>query len=153
MLNVSRLADYAVNILVCLAQENEQSFASQLIAAKTQLSLPTVKKILKMLINRELVCSFQGVKGGYYLARAANDISVASIIEAIDGPIALTHCCQHDNTCHIKASCHTEKAWHGINSFVKQALNAVNLYQISNKGENIMDHLQLTPNTGVQRYD
>lgn len=152
MLNVSRLADYAVNVLVCLAKENNESLSSQAIATQTKLALPTVKKVLKMLIKQHLIGSHQGVKGGYALNKKPDNISVADIIEAIDGPIALTHCCQKTDACRLKAACQTEEAWQGINLFIKGALNAVNLLQISQHGQNIMDHLHIIQKQGVAHH-
>jgi len=147
MLKVSRLADYAVNILACMLHNDSKPISSQSIATKTTLSLPTVQKNLKLLLGARIITSSQGVNGGYQLLADPADISISTIIEAIDGPIALTSCCNDAHDCQIKPVCTTNEAWQGINLFVKNTLNAVNLLQISQSGPIMLNPLTSRPQT------
>ena len=90
MLRLSKLTDYASVILSFMARDNMQVHAAMEIATVTGIALPTVSKILKLLVNSDVLISTRGAKGGYVLARLPEEISVAAIISALEGPIALT---------------------------------------------------------------
>jgi Rrf2 family protein len=87
MLRMTKQADYAIVLLTRMASEPESQFNASEIAEQTGLPQPIVSKILKLLTRRELLTSHRGAKGGYRLAHTAGDITVAQIIEAVEGPL------------------------------------------------------------------
>lgn len=127
MIRLTNLADYAV-ILMCEVAGASSRISAQELSASTNIPVPTVSKILNALGRGGLLVSHRGLKGGYALARAANGITAADIIEAIDGPIALTHCTEpSDNDCSYTEICSMRPKWQVINGAVKNALDNVTL--------------------------
>lgn len=127
------MADYAVLLMTHLALVRQQGLVSAHDVAKaTNLSEPTVGKILKQLQHGGLLHSERGLKGGYQLARDEMDITMADIITAVDGPIAITECTQAAelSDCNLEALCPTRSGWHKINKAVKQAFESVSLADI-----------------------
>lgn len=127
MLRISRLTDYATVIMTCLAQTPHDVLSTAQIAECTRLELPTVSKLLKQLSHAQLVESFRGVNGGYRLARAAKDINLAEIIEALEGPLGMTECAIPTGQCAREAYCSVRGNWRHINQAVGVALRAVSL--------------------------
>jgi FeS assembly SUF system regulator len=119
MLRLSKLTDYATVILSHIAKENGQTHSAMGVAEATGIALPTVSKVLKILVNAKVLVSTRGIKGGYALARAPENISVADVISALEGPIALTECSISHEGC--------EQAWGLINQAIQHALEAVTL--------------------------
>jgi len=98
------------------------------IAAETHVPLPTVSKLLKSLTRSGLLVSQRGVKGGYALARRPELITVAQIIAALDGPIAITDCSGDDNgRCEIERLCSVRTNWKRINVAIIRALDSLTL--------------------------
>ncbi len=127
MLRVSRLTDYGTMILGCLAQAGGASLSAKRIAQATQLKLPTAQKLLKQLAGRGLVQSERGALGGYRLARPAGNINAAEILEALEGPMALTECCHSEGQCELESFCSVGTAWRQINRAIRGALTEVTL--------------------------
>lgn len=127
MLRVSRLTDYATVVMTCIAAHPADVLSTAQIADETRLELPTVSKLLKALGHAELVESFRGVNGGYRLARPATEISLAEIVEALEGPIGMTECGIGEGQCEREAQCGVRGSWQRINSVLDQALRAVSL--------------------------
>ena len=90
MIRLSRLTDYGIVLMSYMAAHRERAINAAELAAAVQLPLPTVGKLLRLLAREELLVSQRGVKGGYTLAHAPEEISIAAIIRALEGPIALT---------------------------------------------------------------
>ena len=88
-------------------------------------------KILKSLARVGLLVSHRGVKGGYSLARAPETITVAQIIGALEGPIAITECTEADSDCQVELSCPVRSNWHKINEAVLQALEGITLAEMT----------------------
>jgi len=127
MLRVSRLTDYATVVMTCIAAHPHDVLSTGQIADETRLELPTVSKLLKALGHAMLVESFRGVNGGYRLARSASDISLAEIVEALEGPIGMTECSLADGQCDREAQCGVRGSWQQVNSVLDNALRAVSL--------------------------
>ena len=127
MLRVSRLTDYATVVMTCIAAHPADVLSTAQIAEETRLELPTVSKLLKALAHAELVESFRGVNGGYRLARSASAISMAEIVEALEGPIAMTECSVAEGQCDRESRCNVRGSWQHINSVLEQALRGVSL--------------------------
>ena len=128
MIKLSRMADYGMVLMVELARSGARNATAVELARATVLPQPTVSKLLKQLAAAALLTSRRGASGGYGLARDADDISVAEIISALDGPIALTECMTHDGiVCEIEALCPTQTNWRRINDAVVSAMESVSL--------------------------
>jgi FeS assembly SUF system regulator len=104
--------------------------AARDLADEANLPLPTVSKILKILLSAELLVSHRGAKGGYGLARPAQEISVAEIIAAIEGPIGLTECSSLDGNCELTSFCPMRSNWAVISEAVRDALQKVRLTEL-----------------------
>ena len=86
-----------------------------------------MSKLLKSLAHADLVVSQRGSAGGYALSRPAADISAAEIIDAIEGPLAITECSAADQTCNLEAICGVGSAWQRINAAIRHGLEAISL--------------------------
>lgn len=127
MLKISRLADYGTVVMSFIAQNGSDICNAKDIALATHLQLPTVSKLLKRLARAGLLSSQRGAKGGYQLALAANEISVADIIDAIDGHIAITECSEHQGQCALQSHCSISSNWRLISRAIYTALESVSL--------------------------
>lgn len=127
MLRISKLSDYAIIILGRMAKAPGETYAATDLAEAAGVANPTVSKVLKALTRSELLVSSRGARGGYRLARAPEQTTVASIIHAIEGPIALTECGLHHARCEQSASCHVQGNWSVLNRAIQTALEAVTL--------------------------
>jgi FeS assembly SUF system regulator len=132
VIRLSRLADYGIVILTHMARAPERQQAASEIAAQTHLPLPMASKILKGLVHAGLLVSYRGAKGGYGLARSARDISVADVIVALEGPIALTACIEHGpGECDIEALCPARANWRRINDAIREALEGITVMEMA----------------------
>src|SRR5699024_378981 len=100
------------------------------IAECTRLETPTVSKLLKRLAHAGLVRSFRGANGGYQLAREPADINLAEIVEAMEGPLAMTACSMADGQCNLEPYCNMRGTWLRINQVVESALQAMSLADV-----------------------
>lgn len=131
MLRLSKLADYAVVVLIKLSHA-EGCQTSPSVAQMTGLPEPTVAKVLKALASAGLVTSQRGARGGYYLAQPLGDIPVADVVAAIDGPIAMTACTEGGaGNCEAEALCPVRGRWDPVNQAVLQALTRITLADMS----------------------
>ena len=131
MLRISKLTDYGTVILACLAATPAQRLTATEVAERTRLGLPTVSKLLKSFHRAGLLTSTRGARGGYQLARPAAAISAAAIIDAIEGPVAITECSGQHSTCEHEVSCSTGGAWQRINGAIRRSLDEISLAQLS----------------------
>lgn len=131
MLRISKLTDYGTVVLACLASTPGQRLTATEVAERTRLALPTVSKLLKSFHRAGLLTSTRGVRGGYQLARPAAAISAAAIIDAIEGPVAITECSGQHSTCAHEVSCSTGSAWQRINGAIRRSLDEISLAQLS----------------------
>ena len=132
MIKLSRLADYSIVLMTQLAARPGSLVRAPDMALVTGLPVPTVAKTLKRLAHAGLVESQRGAKGGYALARAASEISVASIIEALEGPIAMTECVEEsEEGCSYEATCRVRSNWQRINQAVSGALEGITLEEMA----------------------
>jgi FeS assembly SUF system regulator len=132
MLRISKLSDYAIVLLCEIARaENGQGTAARQLALSTRIALPTVIKLLKLLKDHGVLLSMQGRHGGYRLARPPAMTNLAAIIEAVEGPIALTECMTEGLDCQIHRNCNTRPHWIHINKAFRQALSGVTLSDLT----------------------
>ncbi|MGQ0428822.1 MAG: SUF system Fe-S cluster assembly regulator [Gammaproteobacteria bacterium] len=128
MLRISRLTDYATVILASLGGGGLASAAD--IALRTRVGLPTVSKLLKQLQHAGLVRSVRGAHGGYQLARPTAEINAADIIDAVEGPVALTECASGAGNCGIEATCLVGHGWQRVSLAIRSALTDVKLDEL-----------------------
>jgi FeS assembly SUF system regulator len=131
MLRISKLTDYAIMVMAELSAAAGQVVSAQTLAERCSLELPTVSKLLKLLSREGLVRSFRGASGGYRIERAAEDISVAEIITAIEGPIAMTECSIDPGLCQQEDSCNLRSNWQRISTAVAEAMEQVSLAEMA----------------------
>jgi FeS assembly SUF system regulator len=127
MLRIAKLTDYATVLMVRLAHDPSRCFSATQLSDELGLPLPTVSKLLKRLLQAELLTSLRGAGGGYSLAHAPRAVSVADVVSAIEGPVALTECSLGKGSCSLEKSCATRANWQLISRAVRVALEAVSL--------------------------
>jgi FeS assembly SUF system regulator len=127
MLKLSKMTDYATVILSVIAKDKHRLHGSLELADATGIALPTVSKLLKILAKAGVLSSTRGAKGGYKLAREPDRITVATIINALEGPIALTECTTSHKGCDQASGCRIQGNWHLINQKIAHALESVTL--------------------------
>ncbi len=127
MFKVNKLTDYATVVLIEIVRSNVVR-SSQHLSKRTGIPLPTVAKLMKNLNKAGLVSSQRGAGGGYALSRKPGDISIADVIQAVEGPIALTACADtSDEHCGIESVCPVQGKWNRVNTAVRVALGEVTL--------------------------
>lgn len=134
MLRISKLTDYGTVILAELASRHTRLASAAEVAEATGLSLPTVRKLLKLLAKSGLVVATRGAQGGYQLARDPGRISAADVIDALEGPVSITECSALDKHCDIEAHCSVGSAWQRINVAIRRALDDISLVDLQNSG-------------------
>lgn len=131
MLRISKLTDYATVILAALAREPQRVQTAAALAERTRVALPTVSKVLKQLQRKGLVSSMRGLHGGYQLARPAAQITAAAVLDALEGPVALTDCAAGAGCCSLERTCHVSHTWQRLNVAIRCALADVTLAQLA----------------------
>ena len=133
MLRLNRMTDYAILVLGALARRHGETLASGHLAQVTKLAQPTVAKILKMLLAAELVETQRGVRGGYRLMKILAHISLVDIVEAMEGPIAVTDCMKGArHPCPASNCCCMRNHWNHVNLAIRRALMDVTLEDLTN---------------------
>ena len=127
MLRMGKLTDYGIVLMSYLASKTYQQHSAHSLSDAVQMPLPTVRKVLKSLSQADLLKSERGAQGGYKLTRSPKSISVAEIITAIEGPIALTECVSDESHCEQESHCSVQTNWTRINNAVFHALDEVKL--------------------------
>ena len=139
MIRLAKLTDYGLVLMTVMARSSRVPMhTARDLAATSRLPLPTVSKLLKQLLQSGLLASHRGIKGGYSLAKQPAEISVAEIIAAIEGPIALTECSTEiSGLCDLERSCPIKSNQRVISQVVRGALEKVTL-------SDLIQPLQLT---------
>ncbi len=133
MLRLNRMTDYAILVLGALARRHGETLASGHLARVTKLAQPTVAKVLKMLLAAELVETQRGVRGGYRIKKILADISLVDIVEAMEGPIAVTDCIEGARQpCSASKCCCMRNHWNHVNLAIRRALMDVTLEDLTN---------------------
>lgn len=131
MLRLSKLTDYGTVIMSYMTHEPERIRSAGEVAEAVGVAQPTVSKILKTLARAGLLHSLRGAKGGYMLARPPAQISVAEVIDAMEGHFSMTECgnasslCVHDGHCSIQVN------WQDINQVIRDALSGITLVDMA----------------------
>ncbi len=135
MLSLTRKMDYALVAMSDLARHAPARMSAREIAERVQVPLPMLTNILNQLRTYGLVTSSRGVQGGYRLAVRAEDISLAELIDAIEGPFKLTVCCageteSHAVRCSIEENCGIREPVRKLHDRLRQFLGQVTLAHI-----------------------
>lgn len=131
-MRLSHLADYAVVLMTAAARRNaDERLSATELAGETGVPLPTAQKLMGQLATSGLLSSFRGAGGGFALSRPATEISLADIVEAVEGPIAMTVCSEGRNDCALDAHCRVKPHMGVVGNAVRGALGAVSLQHLS----------------------
>lgn len=138
MIRMTKVTDYGFILLTYMAAMDARGvYNARDLAQTTHLPLPMVSKILKALARGGILTSHRGVKGGYTLARAPEDVQALQIITALEGPIAITECIGEtpdapgDGSCMIEMLCPIRVNWQRINQAVRGALEGITLHEMT----------------------
>ena len=128
MLRITKQTDYGIMLLASMAAlPMDHVVSAREVAEWSSLSVPMVSKVMKSLARAGVLESHRGSKGGFSLSRPPSDLSVADMIAALEGPVAMTECqagtflCQHEGTCGVQAP------WNVINRSVQNTLSMITL--------------------------
>jgi Rrf2 family protein len=134
MLRLSKKADYALMAMKHLAMRPDAASASaREIAEQYDIPIELMAKVLQRLARRGLLRSHQGTRGGYRLSRASSAISIADIIQAIDGPFTVTACSDQDENCDQYAKCSVRDPLWRIKDRILSALATCSLQEVSSE--------------------
>jgi Rrf2 family protein len=133
MLRLSKKADYALIAMKHLAQKSAsaQSTSAREIAEQYDIPIELMAKVLQRLVRTGLLVSTQGTRGGYMLSRAPKAISVADVIQAIDGPLTVTACSTDNNECEQYGKCSIRDPLWQIRERIVAALGTVTLSEMA----------------------
>jgi FeS assembly SUF system regulator len=131
-MRLSHLADYAVVLMTAAARRDagERLSATEL-SSETGVPLPTAQKLMGQLASAGLLDSSRGAAGGFSLSRPATEISLADIVEAVEGPIAMTVCSEGRTDCALDAHCRIKPHMGVVGNAVRGALGAVSLVELA----------------------
>ena len=133
MLRLSKKADYALMAMKHLAiRPDSPSASAREIAEQYDIPIELMAKVLQQLARRGLLTSHQGTRGGYRLGRASSAISVADIIQAIDGPLTVTACSTEKNDCEQYSKCSIRDPLWQIKERIVDALGMVTIAEMAN---------------------
>ncbi|GAO40347.1 putative Rrf2 family transcriptional regulator [Sphingomonas changbaiensis NBRC 104936] len=132
-MRLSNLADYAVVIMSAAARAGDGArLSATVLAEETGIPLPTTQKLLGKLAGAGLFRSARGGGGGFVLTRSPQAISLADVVEAVEGPIAMTSCVdegRHD--CALEGACQVRPHWGPVNEAIRGALSQVTLQSLT----------------------
>jgi Rrf2 family protein len=132
-MRLTHLADYAVVLMTAAARRapGERLSATEL-ASETGVPLPTAQKLMGLLANAGLLQSMRGQRGGFSLNRHVSAISLADIVEAVEGPFVMTMCADGVNhECLLDAYCRVKPHMGIVGERVRGALGAVSLQELA----------------------
>lgn len=132
MIRLTKITDYGIVLLTHIARRGwNLMYNTRDLAQETHIPLPMVSKILKALTREGILVSHRGVKGGYSLSRPPEDISVADIVMAMEGPIGITECTGGDSHCDLEYACPVSRNWQRINRTILGALRSIALSEMA----------------------
>ena len=131
-MRLSHLADYAVVLMTAAARRSAGARLSATeLAQETGVPLPTAQKLMGQLAASGLLSSVRGAGGGFALARSAQEISLADIVEAVEGPFTMTVCSEGRTDCALDAHCRVKPHMGVVGDKVRGALGAVSLQELA----------------------
>lgn len=151
-MRLSRLADYGTVVMGYMAGDPAAIHTATGISGAVGVALPTVSKLLKLLSRRDLLVSLRGSRGGYRLSRRPESITVAEVVEAVEGTIALTECTGAACRCSLEPGCPVRKNWRQINRQLRRVLDGVTLADLARKRTG-KGSLRRDPGLGAAKTD
>ncbi len=129
MIRLNKLTDYALVLLTHMALcPGRQAYTAAELSQQTGLPAPTVTKVLKQLARGRVVRAQRGARGGYRLTREPDALTVAEVIEAVEGPIRIADCVDDTpRTCALQNGCPTRGVWQRVNDAITSSLRDVTL--------------------------
>ena len=149
MLRLSKKADYALIAMKHLAQKSERSASAREIAEQYGIPIELMAKVLQRLVRTGLLISTQGTRGGNTLGRVPASISVADVIQAIDGPLTVTACSTEKNSCEQYTRCNIRDPLWQIRERIVAALGTVSLAEMA--GDTVEPPPMVTAPVSVMR--
>lgn len=133
MLRLSKKSDYALMAMKHLATraDGAASVSAREISEAYDIPLELLAKVLQRLVRARLLLSVQGTRGGYRLSRGASGISVADVIQAVDGPVTVTACSTDDHNCDQYSKCSIRDPLWKIKNRILEALNTVSVAEMA----------------------
>ena len=131
-MRITREADYALRIIVMLASE-ERQLDAKVISEKNDIPYRFTLKILRKLVQAEIVKSFRGVNGGYVLNRKPSEVTMKEVIETIDGKIAINKCFESPENCRNSGTCKVQKKLYGVQKIIAAELGKITFEDILNE--------------------
>ena len=150
MLRLTKMADYGTVVLTAMVADAERTRSAGEIAAMIHVPAPTVSKILKTLMRGGLVLSIRGAKGGYLLSRPPEKISLADIIQVMDGPIGMTECSVTPGICVQENGCTVRANWQRVNRAVIGVLRETTLDHMTQPLAHPIDISAITAQRGTR---
>jgi FeS assembly SUF system regulator len=131
MIRVTKQTDYGMLMLAHMgSRPYGELHTARALTEETGLPGPMVSKILKHMARAGIIGSHRGVNGGYSLAESVDDISVANLIEALEGPIGMTACSVESGCCEHQAGCPAQNNWSRISRAINEALERIPLSEM-----------------------
>jgi FeS assembly SUF system regulator len=131
MIRITRQTDYGILLLSLMAgRPMSEVHTAKHAAQESHIPLPMASKILKALAKGGLLVSQRGVKGGYRLALPADRISLADVIQALEGPIGITECSFNPGACEQEGTCPVQSNWKQISLAMRDALDRISLSEM-----------------------
>src|SRR6188474_3712893 len=132
MLRLSKKADYALIAMKHLTLHNDRGAASaREIAEQYDIPIELLAKVLQRLVRGGLLASHQGTRGGYQLARVPAQISVADVIQAIEGPVTVTACSTEDGQCEQFSKCNVRDPLYRVRDRILAALGECTIAELA----------------------
>ena len=135
MLRLSKKADYALmamkHLALCGDRAERGSASAREIAEQYDIPIELLAKVLQRLVRRGLLASHQGTRGGYRLAKPAASISVADVIQAVDGPVTVTACSPDDHACGQYTTCSIRDPLWKIKNRILETLTTVSVAELA----------------------
>ena len=126
MLKLSKLTDYAVIVLGCLGEQGGRPVSASYVSEQTRLPEPTVQKVLKLMASKKIITALRGANGGYVVPLSLACISIADVVEAIEGPLQLAPCDNDtDNDCLLAKLYAPQNRWNKVNIAIKDTLDKI----------------------------
>lgn len=126
MLKLSKLTDYAVIVLGCLGTQAGKPVSASFVSSQTKLPEPTVQKVLKLMAGAKIITAIRGASGGYMAPLSLHCISIADVVEAIEGPLELNPCTNDtDADCALAKMYAPKNKWNKVNVAIKKTLDNI----------------------------
>lgn len=131
MLRITKLTDYGMVLLIEMAKQPEMTHNPARLAEDLHIPEPTVAKLLKRMTAGGLLRSRRGKDGGYQLERDPEEITLARVLNVLEGPLAVTECSAGPGLCQLESNCSVRDNWQQINRAIYQGLDQLSLAAMS----------------------